>query len=458
MAIEAPERRVAELADVASGRYQLGPEVGRGGKARVFVARDRLLRREVAVKVFRAKAGNPEELRSQDAEAKLIASLNHSALTTLYDAGIDLSDPVHPQIYLVMEYVRGGDLRERLQRGALPALQVGHLGLDVGSGLQYLHEAGFVHRDIKPANVLLDVREEGVRIRGKLADFGISSLIGEGASGESVTGTAAYLSPEQAAGGDAGPDSDVYSFGLVLLEALTGRVAFPGDVATSVFARLDRDPVIPESVPPELAEVLRGMTHRDRRARMRLPDAIAAFQDYVVDDLVRRRARSAGDAEAMRIEAVRRYDVLDTPPEEAFDEVTDLIRRTLHLPVAVVAIVDEDRAWFKSRRGVDRPELPRSLTTEVAANEGEGTWNLPDVLAEPSLREHPFVKGEPYVRSAIAAPLRTHDGHAIGRLLACDVVPREFTPDEVATVEGFARIVMRELELRLAGRRARADR
>ncbi|MBW4042032.1 MAG: protein kinase [Acidobacteria bacterium] len=458
MAIGAPERRVAGPADVASGRYQLGREVGRGGKARVFVARDLLLRREVAVKVFRARAGNPEELRTQDAEAKLIASLNHSSLTTLYDAGIELSDPDNPQIYLVMEYLRGGDLRERLQHGALSSLQVVHLGLDVGSGLQYLHESGFVHRDIKPANVLLDAREEGGRIRGKLADFGISTLIGEGESGPSITGTAAYLSPEQAAGDDAGPDSDVYSFGLVLLEALTGRVAFPGDVATSAFARLERDPVIPGSVPPELTRIIRGMTRRDRDVRLRLPEAISAFQDSVVDDLLRRREPSVPDPESVRIEAVRRYDVLDSPPEEAFDEVTDLVRRTLHLPVAIVAIVDEDRAWFKSRRGVELPELPRSLTSEVAANGGEGTWNLPDVLAEPSLREHPFVRGEPHVRSALAAPLLTHDGQAIGRLLACDVVPREFTADEVASVEGFARIVMRELELRLASRRALFDR
>jgi serine/threonine protein kinase len=165
MAIEAPARRVIEPADVASGRYRLGHEIGRGGKARVFLARDRLLRREVAVKVFRARAGDPEELRTQEAEAKLVASLNHFALTTLYDAGIDLSDPAHPQIYLVMEHVRGGDLRERLRRGALCPLQVGYLGYDVGGGLQYLHEAGFVHRDIKPANLLLADRDEDVRIR-----------------------------------------------------------------------------------------------------------------------------------------------------------------------------------------------------------------------------------------------------------------------------------------------------
>jgi serine/threonine protein kinase len=458
MATEAPARRVTEPVDVASGRYQLGREIGRGGKARVFLARDRLLRREVAVKVFRARAGAPEDLRTQEAEAKLIASLNHYALTTLYDAGIDVSDAAHPQIYLVMEHMRGGDLRERLRRGALRPLQVGYLGYDVGGGLQYLHEAGFVHRDIKPANILLSGREEETRIRGKLADFGISSLIGVGESGEAVTGTAAYLSPEQAVGEDPGTDSDVYSFGLVLLEALTGKVAFPGDVPTSALARLDHDPVIPASVPPELAAIIRGMTMRDRTARLTMPVAIAAFLDYVVDDLVRSREPSAPTTEEIRVQAVHSYDVLDSPPEEAFDEVTDLVRRTLHLPVAIVAVVDEDRAWFKSRRGVDLPELPRSLTAEVADSHGRGTWNIPDVLAEPSLREHPFVKGEPHVRSALAAPLLTHDGHSIGRLLACDVVEREFTAEEVATVEGFARIVMRELELRAASRRALFDR
>ena len=458
LGIDVEARRVTGPPDVAAGRYQLGAGIGHGGKARVYLARDRLLHREVAVKVFRARAGDPEELRVQEAEAKLVASLHHYALTTLYDAGIDTSDPLRPQIYLVMEHVSGGDLRERIRRGPLCPLQVGYLGFDVGGGLQYLHEAGFVHRDIKPANVLLEERDQEVRLRGKLADFGISSLIGEGESGDTVTGTAAYLSPEQAAGEEAGPDSDVYSLGLVLLEALTGAVAFPGDILTSAMARLDRDPVIPSSVPEALATILRGMTHRDRTARIPLRDAVGAFQDFVVDDLIRRREPAAPGSEAARLGAVRRYDILDSAPEEAFDEITELVRRTLHVPVAVVVVVDEDRAWFKTRQGVPVPELPRSLTVEYAAIGGAPTWNLPDVLAEPSLREHPFVAGAPFVRSALAAPLLTHDGQSIGRLLACDVVPRTFDANEVAALEGFARIVMRELELRLASRRALFDR
>ncbi|GAA4734804.1 hypothetical protein GCM10025783_00620 [Amnibacterium soli] len=455
MGIDVGERRAAGPTEVASGRYVLGREIGRGGTARVFLARDRLLRREVAVKVFRARAEDPEELRVQEAETKLIASLNHAALTTLHDAGIDVTDPERPQVYLVMEHVRGGDLRERLRRGPLCPLQVAWLGTDLGGGLAYLHQAGFAHRDIKPANVLLDAADAGEeRIRGKLADFGISSLIGSVRAGDALTGTAAYLSPEQAEGEDAGPESDVYSLGLVLLEALTGAVAFPGDVTASAMARLDRDPVVPASVPEGLATILRGMTARDRRARMPLDEAVPAFLDWIVDDRVRRREDQGQGSESARIAAARRYDVLDTAPEDAFDEVTELVRRTLHVPVAIVAVVDEERAYFKSRRGVGLPQLPRAVTSEFAESEGLGTWNIPDVLAVPSLRSHPFVAGEPHVRSALAAPLLTHDGHSIGRILACDTAPRTFDAEDVATLEGFSRIVMRELELRLASRRA----
>jgi tRNA A-37 threonylcarbamoyl transferase component Bud32 len=440
----------------ALGRYRIEREIGRGGKAQVFLARDRLLHRDVAIKVFRARAEDPEELRLQEAEAKLVASLNHFALTTLYDVGVDVADPTRPRIHLVMEHVRGGDLRERLRRGGLCPLQVAHLGSDLGAGLQVVHEAGFLHRDIKPANVLLQDREQDVRLRGKLADFGISSLIGHGDGDDVVTGTAAYLSPEQAAGEEAGPDSDVYAFGLVLLEALTGRVAFPGEVIESALARLDHDPLIPAHIPPGLAEVLRAMTRRDRRDRLTLAEAVSAFDDWIADDHVRRRRPGLPvlDAEAVRLEAVRRYNVLDSPPEDAFDDVTELLCRSLRLPVAIVAVVDEDRVWFKSRRGVPLPEVPRKVTSEFAATGGPGTWMVPDLLAVPSLREHPFVAGEPHLRSAIAAPMLTHDGHEIGRVLACDAVPRRFDEEEVATVEACARIVMRELELRLASRRA----
>ena len=444
--------------DIVSGRYRIGREIGRGGKARVFLARDGLLRREVAVKVFRARAGDPEELRVQEAEAKLVASLNHFALTTLYDAGVDTSDPERPRIYLVMELVPGGDLRERLRSGALAPLQAAYLGFDLVQGLQYLHTAGFLHRDIKPANVLLSTRGHDPRIRGKLADFGISSLIGEaGSSGsESVTGTAAYLSPEQAAGEDAGPESDVYALGLVLLEAMTGRTAFPGEVTTSALARLDRDPEIPICVPEPLAALLRRMTAREPQERAGLPEVLGVLQDHVVDHLVQQREplHRVVDPERERLEAVHRMDILDSPPEDAFDDVTDLLCRSLRLPVALVSVIAEDRVWFKSHRGVPLAEVPRSVVRAFAATDSKRARPIEDMRRVPSIRDHPFVVGEPFVRSGIAAALMTHDGQTIGHVLACDVVPRRYDEEELAIVETCTRIVMRELELRLASRRA----
>ena len=104
-----------------------------------------------------------------------------------------------------MEYIPGADLRKRLEDGPLSAAQVCWLGFDLAEGLAYVHDAGFIHHDIKPANVLLADRDAETRIRGKLTDFGISTIIGGREDGEFTTGTAAYLSPEQVEGGDATP-------------------------------------------------------------------------------------------------------------------------------------------------------------------------------------------------------------------------------------------------------------
>jgi serine/threonine protein kinase len=273
-----------------SERYRIRTVIGQGAKSIVFRADDTLLGREVAVKVFRAAAASATELAAQEAEAKLIASLNHHALTTLFDAGATADGGV-PKLFLVMELIPGSDLKVRLRLGPLAAAQVAWLGMDLAEGLAFLHETGYLHRDIKPANILLATREENAHLRGKLTDFGIASLVGsKDPDGEYVTGTAAYLSPEQVEGEDPRPASDVYALGLVLLEALTGRVAYPGGIEESAFARLDRDPHIPGAVSAPLAGLLRDMTAREPAARPDAQTVAARFQDLVVDDLVRARA------------------------------------------------------------------------------------------------------------------------------------------------------------------------
>jgi serine/threonine protein kinase len=447
---------------VIAGRYVIGELIGRGGRGSVHEAVDPLLDRDVAVKLFHADSSRGAEVRLQQAEARLIAGMNHYALTTLFDAGVDTTDPDHPWIYLVMERIPGVDLRRRIQRdGPLTPAQVAFLGFDLAEGLQSVHEHGFLHRDIKPANVLLADRHIETRVRGKLADFGIATMIGGLDDGTRTTGTAAYLSPEQVDGQDPSTASDVYSLGLVLLEALTGVVAFPGTAESSAFARLERDPHVPMNVPSRLADVLRAMTALLPADRPDLTSIALAFQNAFLQGLVdggRLDPALLASKEDERLATVRRYNILDTPPDDAFDRISHLACRLLDAPIALVGIVDADREWFKSRRGLDVQEIERDValcSTTVAT----GRPNvIEDVQAEPRLRSNPIIAADPSLHAFVSVPLLTAAGHAIGTLCVFDRRVRRFTAQEIDDLEQLAALAMRELDLRLASRRAVFDR
>ncbi|WP_375386849.1 protein kinase [uncultured Amnibacterium sp.] len=443
-------------ATVVAGRYRVTELIGRGGRASVYAAADPLLDRQVAVKVFRDTATAAEDLRLQEAEARVIAGLNHYALTTLFDAGVDTTDGARPRIYLVMERIPGVDLRRHLaEHGPLTPAQVAYLGFDLAEGLQHVHEHGFLHRDIKPANVLLADRGIDTRLRGKLSDFGIASIIGVPDPGEATSGTVAYLSPEQVDGQEPTPASDVYALGLVLLEALTGRVAYPGDRDVSAFARLERDAEVPATVPAALATILRGMTALLPEDRPDLGEVALAFQSAYVQDLVDAKRVSAAvlaSDEERRLAAVRRYDILDTPPDDAFDRITHLACRLLRVPVALVSIIDADREWFKSRRGIEIAELDRDLAVCATTVATGSPHTIADVALETDLPGNPLTQGEYHGYAAV--PLRTGDGHAIGTLCVFDSRPRAFDAQEIDDLEQLAAVAMRELDLRLASRRA----
>ena len=439
------------LPAVLQGRYRIGAALGRGGASVVYRARDLLLGRDVAVKVFTARAVDPRDLRVQEGEARLLGGLNHPALVTLLDAGVDTTDLAAPQAFLIMEFVDGSDLRERLRTGALSALEVCYLGWDLLGALGYVHEHGVIHRDLKPANVLLTESRDRPA-RGKLADFGIAVLRGhlEEPEGE-TTGTAAYLSPEQVEGRPLTTSTDIYSLGLVLLEAFTARTAFPGGVLDSALARLDRDPVMPPDLPPDVAAILRRMTQRDPATRPSASEAAAAFREVIVGELGGQRPQ-VRDPERERIAAVRDYNLVGTPPDAEFDRITALAARMFDVPVAVISIVDEKRVWLKSRQGLDAQEIARTDGLGSTGSLHEETLIIEDVDTDPRTAHLASAQGSPF-RFYAGVPLITATGYNLGTFVIAGTEPRRMSPTEIASLEDLAAMTLHEIELRRAARR-----
>ncbi len=208
-------------------RFVLVRELGSGGMARVFLGRDEILDRPVAVKVVEPDREDPEVGLRFQREGRAAARLSHPNIVRVFDAGEDELDGREVS-YIVMEYVSGGDLKDLMDRnGPLPETMLSRVGAGVASGLTHAHERGIIHRDVKPRNILLDERGSP-----KLADFGIARALDGTTSQDragSYLGTAAYSSPEQLRGGKVTPKSDVYSFGATLYHAAVGRQPFSGN-------------------------------------------------------------------------------------------------------------------------------------------------------------------------------------------------------------------------------------
>ncbi|HEX2807098.1 MAG TPA: protein kinase, partial [Kineosporiaceae bacterium] len=254
-----------DVPTMLGGRYRVVERLGRGGMADVYRAEDVVLRRAVAIKLFRGGVEREVHLARFRTEVKTLAALTHPHLVALYDAGGDVAEP-----WCAMEYVNGGSLADR--EGTMSPLLTARLGEQIGSALSYVHGRGIVHRDVKPSNVLLD-REGGAF----LSDFGIARLVDGTRMTQSglMIGTAAFLSPEQVRGLSAGPAVDIYALGLVLLEVLTGVREYPGTAVESAVARLSRPPRLPEELGTEWTTLLADMTAEEPADR---PDSQAATE------------------------------------------------------------------------------------------------------------------------------------------------------------------------------------
>ncbi|AZZ56169.1 serine/threonine-protein kinase [Rathayibacter iranicus] len=248
-----------------AGRYYLIERIGSGGMGSVYRARDESVQRDVAVKVFRAEASHPDDIARQEREVRMLSSFAHPGIVNLFDAGLhNFGGEVRR--YVVMEFVADPTLEARLESGPLPADEVAAIGTQLAEALAYLHERGVVHRDVKPANILVsDIASSGYDCTAKLADFGVAHFMdGSRLTGDGIViGTASFVSPEQVAGEPINGASDVFSLGLVLLEAMTGHREYTGTVLEAAIARLHRSPAIPETVPAAWRSLLSAMTARD---------------------------------------------------------------------------------------------------------------------------------------------------------------------------------------------------
>src|SRR5688572_8778041 len=260
------------------GPYEVVGPLGAGGMGEVYRARDARLDRDVAIKILpELFAQDPERLVRFEREAKALAALNHPNIAAIY--GLEGNA-------LVMELVEGEDLSAHIARGALPLSDALPIARQIAEALEAAHDQGIVHRDLKPGNI--KVRADGTV---KVLDFGLAKAIdpgGAGAVGNAsdsptltaratqmgmIIGTAAYMSPEQAKGKAVDRRADIWAFGVVLYEMLTGRRAFDGeDISTTLAAVLMKEPewtALPANTPPALLTLIHRCLERDPKQRLR---------------------------------------------------------------------------------------------------------------------------------------------------------------------------------------------
>ncbi len=310
-------------------RYKVLKVIGGGGMANVYLARDMILDRDVAIKVLRLDFANDESfIKRFHREAQSATSIAHPNIVSIYDVGEQ--EEIY---YIVMEYVPGQTLKQYIQQHApIPVEKAVDIMTQITSAIAHAHQFGIIHRDLKPQNILID--DNGTV---KVTDFGIAVALSSTTITQtnSVLGSVHYLSPEQARGGLANKKSDIYSLGIVLFELLTGRVPFSGESAVSIALKhLQTETPSPKrwnpSIPQSLENVVLKATAKDSFYRY---DSVEEMQDALEtsmdpERLNEKKFEVPDDEEATKAIPVITDDYIDSPTDET-------IVRSFSKPVVV---------------------------------------------------------------------------------------------------------------------------
>lgn len=382
------------------GQYRVESKLGSGGMGVVYEGTDTRLGRTVAIKLLHASVlQDPERMARFEREARVLASLNHPNIAAIH--GIEESDGTK---FLVLEFVPGETLDERMARSPLPLKEALEICRQIAEGLEAAHEKGIIHRDLKPVNI--KITPEG---KVKVLDFGLAKAMEASSSPDSqgrtatfaaqmteagmVMGTTGYMSPEQACGKPVDRRTDIWAFGCVLYETLAGKLTFAGDSTTEVLAAiLDKDPdwkALPATVPENVKLLLRRCLEKDRRFRLRdIGDARLELEETL----------------AGRVTAT----IAAVPPKARTRRMLAGALAGLALFGLAVGI----GSWLRSRR-VPAPEIVRFTHPLPAGHLMTPGWN-PSLIFSPDGESVAFNYEVDGVTTAFQRPIRELDQKPLG--------------------------------------------
>ena len=355
--------------DSSSSRYQLGPELGRGGMGRVLAGIDLRLGRPVAIKTVSPEfASDPQRVARLKREARALAKLHHPNIAMIYSSEVNRRG----ERLLILEKVEGETLAARLKHGPLAVGAALTLAAQIASALEAAHQRGIVHRDLKPANVMITT--QGV---AKVLDFGLAKITAtEDEPGSDTVdlvapgmtlGTPGYMSPEQVRGTGEDRRSDVFSFGCVLFECLTGRRAYSGDDRTAMNAVLTRDPhwtLLPPETPDGVRDLLHQCMERDPAKRLHDMAVVRAVLEQAAEDL-----DPSGVFTARPDEQTRRLS-----PRALPDLGTSFVGRAAELPNLAALIREHRLVTLTGPGGSGKSRLALALAREIEGQYADGAW------------------------------------------------------------------------------------